>query len=192
MSKGMLIHFLKLFIFIVISCNYAEGVYYKIKNIECKANRSHFENISCILKPINWTRSILNMDGDIIGNLTNAFLFVETFYRDHTNLYKPFIFKFKYNICQLLDKRKPSNFLERYALLHLKSLTNINHSCPYSGHLFARNFHLDELSLPPLPLQEYKIIFNFTQNNPSINLAIILLYFEAREDYHKRTRPARF
>ncbi|XP_034477168.1 uncharacterized protein LOC117783733 [Drosophila innubila] len=165
---------------------FQEGVYYKINKVECNGNHKYFANISCVLKPINWKRSILNVDCDIIGKMANANVIVEPFYRDSSNFYKPFSLQMRYDICQLLEKSKPNNFLERYALHHLRTHTNINHSCPYTGHLYARNFTLDEVSLPPLPVQQYKISFNFTQTNPSTYLGNVLLYFESREDYRQK------
>ncbi|KAH8299380.1 hypothetical protein KR044_000854, partial [Drosophila immigrans] len=163
---------------------------YKTKKVECIGNKRYFANISCVLKPINWTQSILNIDGDIIGEITNASLLVETFYRDNRNLYKPFFGKLQFNLCDLVDTSKPRNYLEKSVMQHLKKFTNINHSCPYSGHLFARNLTLDVASFPPLPLQEYKLSFKCIQNNPSSYLGTMLLYFDVSEGYKKK-RPQR-
>ncbi|KRF97524.1 uncharacterized protein Dwil_GK20848 [Drosophila willistoni] len=51
---------------------FTNDVYIKIKKIECTANERHIENVTCTLKPLNWTRSVLNMDCDIIGSLENV------------------------------------------------------------------------------------------------------------------------
>ncbi|XP_060653668.1 uncharacterized protein LOC132789584 [Drosophila nasuta] len=176
----------KLLLFVLFSFIYCNGVYFKTKKAECNANKKYFANISCVLKPINWTRSILNIDGDIIGEITNAHLLAEIFYRDSSNLYKPLITQLQYNICDLLRKSNARNFLEKYAMEHFRIYTNLNHTCPFSGHLYARNFTLDEVSIPPLPLQEYKLSIKFTQTNPSAFLGSVLLYFDATEIYHKK------
>lgn len=139
---------------------------------------------------------------------------VEVFYKDSSNLYKPFAVKFKFDVCQLLRNKTQSNFLQKYAISHLTEWTNVNHSCPYrvslciyntvkfsqyieyiymflKGHLIARNFRLDEVSLPILPIQDYKIAFNFSGANPGIHLGLVLIYFEILEDYykHKKNKP---
>lgn len=134
---------------------------------------------------------------------------MEVFYKDSSNMFKPFGIKLNFNICQILARKKQGHFLEEYAVHHLKTLTNINHSCPISvrlniktkpnivinenyfsqGHLYARDFYFDELSLPPIPLQDYKITFNFTYSKPIRQLAVIMVFFEVFEDYYKNRRP---
>ncbi|XP_033152141.1 uncharacterized protein LOC117135779 isoform X1 [Drosophila mauritiana] len=189
---------------------YSNGYFFKIRKTECIANGAYFSNVSCILKPINWTRSVLNMDCDIRDALTDIKMSVEVFYKDSSNFYKPFAVKFKFDVCQLLKNKTQRNFLEKYAISHLMEWTNVNHSCPYrvslyksnflyicnicmflKGHLIARNFRLDEVSLPILPIQDYKIAFNFSGAKPGIHLGMVLIYFEILEDYykHKKNKP---
>ncbi|KAI8038692.1 hypothetical protein M5D96_008600, partial [Drosophila gunungcola] len=74
---------------------------------------------------------------------------------------------------------------------HILALTNLNHSCPLTGHLFARDFHLDLVSLPALPQLDYKIAFNFSGAKPEKHWGVVLIFFEVFEDYHKnrRTKP---
>ncbi|XP_017054142.1 uncharacterized protein LOC108096778 [Drosophila ficusphila] len=131
------------------------------------------------------------MDCDIKDILPDIKMAVDVFYKDSTNLYKPFAVKFQFDICKLLNTKSQRNFIEEYALKHLYTLTNVNHSCPYKGHLFARDFFLDEVSLPPLPLQDYKIGFNFSGLKPKKRLGEVFIYFEVLEDYYKnrRTKP---
>ncbi|XP_051861014.1 uncharacterized protein LOC117568562 isoform X1 [Drosophila albomicans] len=126
----------------------------------------------------------------LLENLQMLICLRRYFYRDSSNLYKPLITQLQYNICDLLRKSNARNFLEKYAMEHFRIYTNLNHTCPFSGHLYARNFTLDEVSIPPLPLQEYKLSIKFTQTNPSAFLGSVLLYFDATEVYHKK-RPHR-
>ncbi|XP_032571522.1 uncharacterized protein LOC6608876 isoform X2 [Drosophila sechellia] len=170
---------------------YSNGYFFKIRKTECIANGAYFSNVSCILKPINWTRSVLNMDCDIRDALTDIKMSVEVFYKDSSNFYKPFAVKFKVDVCQMLNNKTQRNFLEKYAISHLTEWTNVNHSCPYRGHLIARNFRLDEVSLPILPTQDYKIALNFSGAKPGIHFGMVLIYFEILEDYykHKKNKP---
>ncbi|EDX06808.1 GD10907 [Drosophila simulans] len=173
---------------------YSNGYFFKIRKTECIANGAYFSNVSCILKPINWTRSVLNMDCDIRDALTDIKV------RSFINL----------SITITLAIFRCHNFLEKYAISHLTEWTNVNHSCPYrvslyksnflyicnicmflKGHLIARNFRLDEVSMPILPIQDYKIAFNFSGAKPGIHLGMVLIYFEILEDYykHKKNKP---
>nr|XP_036669803.1 uncharacterized protein LOC108019916 [Drosophila suzukii] len=171
--------------------SFSIGYSYKIRKSECIANAAYFSNVSCVLKPINWTRSVMNMDCDIKDILTDIKMTVEVFYKDSSNLYKPFAVKFSFDICQLLKNKTKRFLLEKYAMNHLEKWTNVNHSCPFTGHLFAREFHLDEVSLPTLPFQDYKIAFNFSGDKPSKHLGLVFIYFEVLQDYYKnkRTKP---
>ncbi|XP_043644944.1 uncharacterized protein LOC122614447 [Drosophila teissieri] len=130
----------------------------------------------------------MHMDCDIRDVITDIKMTVEVFYKDSLSLYKPFAVKFKFNVCQLLKNNTNRNFLEKYAISHLTEWTNLNHSCPYRGHLSARDFSLDEVSLPILPIQDYKIAFNFSGANPGIHLGLVLIYFEILEDYYKNKK----
>ncbi|XP_039483635.1 uncharacterized protein LOC120446635 [Drosophila santomea] len=130
----------------------------------------------------------MNMDCDIRDTLTDIKMTVEVFYKDSSNLYKPFAVTFKLDVCQLLKSKVQRNFLEKYAMSHLTEWTNLNHSCPYRGHLRARNFCLDEVSLPMLPIQDYKIVLNFSGANPGVHLGLVMIYFEILEDYYKNKK----
>jgi len=57
---------------------------------------------------------------------------VEVFYKDSSNLYKPFAVKFSFDICQLLKNKTKQYLLEKYAMNHLEKWTNVNHSCPFT------------------------------------------------------------
>ncbi|KAH8290538.1 hypothetical protein KR054_003793, partial [Drosophila jambulina] len=162
---------------------------YKIRKIECVSNAEVVENVSCVVKPISWTRSVLNLEGTLKETVTEIKSTVDIFYKDSSNMFKPFGVKLNFNICQILAKKKQRHFLEEYAAHHLRTLTNINHSCPISGHIFARDFYFDELTLPPVPLQDYKVAFNFSYSKPLKHIGLILIYFEVFEDYYKNKRP---
>ncbi|XP_070140485.1 uncharacterized protein [Drosophila kikkawai] len=171
---------------------FSEASFYKIRKIECKINAEILDNVSCVVKPISWTRSVLNLEGDLKDNVTEVKdlqAIVDIFYKDSSNMFKPFGVKLNFNICQLLAKKKQGNFLEEYAVHHLRTLTNVNHSCPISGHIYARDFYFDELTLPPVPLQDYKVAFNFSYSKPARNIGLIFVFFEVFEDYYKNKKP---
>ncbi|KAH8270825.1 hypothetical protein KR018_005797, partial [Drosophila ironensis] len=167
---------------------YATGVFYKIKKSECIVNQEYIDNVSCVLKPISWTRSEISMDCDLKVNLTDIKMVVDVFYKDSSNMYHPFAVKFTFDICHLL-RGKEMNFLEKYAKEHFLNMTNLNHSCPIVGHVYARKFRLDETWFPHLPLQTYKIRFHFSNGKPARYLGVVWIYIEVMEDYYKNRRP---
>lgn len=46
--------------------------FYKIRKVECEVNAEFVENVTCIVKPVSWTRSVLNLDCDLKDDLTEV------------------------------------------------------------------------------------------------------------------------
>ncbi|KAH8271043.1 hypothetical protein KR018_001639, partial [Drosophila ironensis] len=122
---------------------------YKFMNVECNVNPVFVSNVSCSLKAIDWNKSVVNMDCFLLSQL-NPTLRVQVFAKDYTNQYKPFLIDVKVNVCEIIKRR---NFLP-YGVMFwriLQEFTNANHSCPFSGHLMARNGYMPSSYLPPFP-----------------------------------------
>ncbi|XP_062127656.1 putative gustatory receptor 57a [Drosophila sulfurigaster albostrigata] len=65
------------------------------------------------------------------------------FKKDNTNQFKPFMFPFNFSVCHQDMKYQLIPFSD-LVIEHLRTYTNVNHSCPYMGHMFARQLMTDE------------------------------------------------
>ncbi|XP_037713644.1 uncharacterized protein LOC119549565 [Drosophila subpulchrella] len=129
---------------------------YKLTKVECQVNQTRVSNFSCHVKAINWNMALLNMDAFVIIPLLNPVIRTQVFKKDYSNQYKPFLVDVSIKICEVIEKR---NFIPYGVILFkiMKRFTNVNHSCPFSGPLTARNGYLDTSLLPPFPQGFYQV-----------------------------------
>lgn len=111
--------------------------------------------------------------------------------KDYSNKYHPFLVNVVVNICDVLSKR---NFLP-YGTMFIKlarQFSNFNHSCPYEGHLFARELFVDASLLPnQFPLAVYKINFTIMEgyiNMPSDYVGGVIVSLQAMKPFKKTKR----
>ncbi|KAH8234207.1 hypothetical protein KR038_003634, partial [Drosophila bunnanda] len=140
---------------------------YKMKNIECTTAPGYTANASCVIKAINWNKAVAHMDVDLARPLHNISVRLQVFKKDYSNQYQPFLIDVHINVCDVLSRR---SFVP-YGLIILKvtqRFSNFNHTCPYAGHLMARDAYLDESFMPiSPPLGFYKINFTIMENHQS-------------------------
>ncbi|EDW33271.1 GL20304 [Drosophila persimilis] len=166
------------------SCD--EQLVYKMTNIECVGNPERVKNISCNLKAVNWTRAIANMDCYLPVPLYNPVLFK----RDYSNQWKPFLVDVSVNVGDVISRR---SFLP-YGVIMWKMLqrfTNVNHSFPISGHLFARNGYLDPSLVPPFPLGLYQVSAVIVDRNSGISeyVGTVKFYLQSMLPVKNKKRP---
>ncbi|XP_051859493.1 uncharacterized protein LOC127565381 [Drosophila albomicans] len=102
---------------------------------------------------------------------------MELFKKGYNNRYHPFLINAAFNMCDIISKR---NFIPYGTIFWkiIKQYTNVNHSCPYLGHLFARNLYIDANS------SFYMISFKVSENypdRPSEHVGLIKYYVHAAE-----------
>ncbi|KAH8316194.1 hypothetical protein KR067_002037, partial [Drosophila pandora] len=155
---------------------------YKTTNVECGTALNYSANASCVVKAINWNKAVANMDVYLVRELKNISVRFQVFKRDYTNKMQPWLIDVTINMCDIIERR---NFLPYGKMIFVitKSFSNFNHSCPYSGHLFAREIYIDEkFSMMVLPLGLYKftvtVLENFI-NKPPEYAGTISLYAQA-------------
>ncbi|KAH8261382.1 hypothetical protein KR044_008122, partial [Drosophila immigrans] len=160
------------------SCN--RTTVYKFTNTECIANSKYSVNYTCTIKAINWSKSIALIDFYLLQSVSNISAHLRVLKKDYSNQYQPFLIDVRYNFCDLVSKRK-SLVYGTIVWKTMKRFTNVNHSCPYSGHVFSRNLYIDESYIPILPIGVYKIMFNFTEETreQSEFIAKISFYFQS-------------
>ncbi|XP_002138978.1 uncharacterized protein [Drosophila pseudoobscura] len=170
------------------SCD--EQLVYKMTNIECVGNPERVKNISCNLKAVNWTRAIANMDCYLPVPLYNPVIRLQLFKRDYSNQWKPFLVDVSVNVGDVISRR---SFLP-YGVIMWKMLqrfTNVNHSFPISGHLFARNGYLDPSLVPPFPLGLYQVSAVIVDRNSSISeyVGTVKFYLQSMLPVKNKKRP---
>ncbi|XP_016988848.1 uncharacterized protein LOC108051301 [Drosophila rhopaloa] len=165
------------------------SVVYKMKNIECTTVPGYSANASCYLKALNWNKAVAQMDVDLVKPLYNISVRIQLFKRDYSNKFQPFLIDVTVNVCDLFSRR---SFMA-YGLIVLKvtkRFSNFNHSCPYDGHLFARDAYLDESFIPNFwPLGLYKINISIMENYlrpPNGNVGVIVWYVQSMEPIKRK------
>ncbi|XP_017040783.1 uncharacterized protein LOC108087765 [Drosophila ficusphila] len=167
---------------------------YKLKNMECSTVPGFSANASCRIKPVNWNKAVAEMDVDLARTLKNISIRVQFYMRDYSNQYQPFLVDVMINFCNILSKR---NFLP-YGIMILqvtKRFSNFNHSCPYSGHLMARDAYFDETFAPNLfPLGFYKVNITIMEGYvraPSAHVGNIVSYVQVMQAYRSKKKSNR-
>ncbi|EDW74425.2 uncharacterized protein Dwil_GK21911 [Drosophila willistoni] len=164
-------------------------VIYKTKNIECFTIPKFSANASCYVKAINWNKATAHMDVDLVETLYNISIRLQIFKRDYTNKFQPWLVDVPINICDVIARR---NFLPYGTIIwkSVKRFSNFNHSCPFMGHLFARDVYMDESYLPiqmPLGLYQFSIsIYENYQRKSTDYVGAIKFYAQAMEPVKSR------
>ncbi|XP_017050137.2 uncharacterized protein LOC108094195 [Drosophila ficusphila] len=143
---------------VVLGCCFAEAesqLVYKLNKIECLVNKTRVKNVSCHVKAISWNMAVVNMDCFMIFPLYPE-VRMQVFVKDYSNQYKPFLIDVAIKMCEVIQKR---NFISYGVIIWklFKRFTNVNHTCPFSGQLSARNGYLDTSLLPPFPHGSYLV-----------------------------------
>ncbi|XP_017077030.1 uncharacterized protein LOC108111903 [Drosophila eugracilis] len=167
-------------------------VIYKLKNIECSTVPGYSANASCFIKAINWNKAVAQMDVDLVKPLYNITVQFQVFKRDYSNKYQPFLVNVILKVCDILSKR---NFMP-YGVMILKTakqFSNFNHSCPFAGHLFARDAYLNESVFPNFfPLGLYKAnvtIMESYEKLPTAHVGGIVWYIQAMYPIQTKKNP---
>ncbi|XP_049311732.1 uncharacterized protein LOC115066695 [Bactrocera dorsalis] len=161
-------------------------IIYKTLSIECNPNPKILTNVSCRLKPINWQKSVCIWDSDILQPLKNVSVNFQLLKMNGANKYLPFLINTTLNVCDLIGKRSSSAY-GRIIKSILKEMSNVDHSCPYTGHLSLYNLYVDERFIPfDPPIGRYKVILRFREGYPYVDIGTTVLYLEAMEKRERR------
>ncbi|XP_002091336.3 uncharacterized protein LOC6530420, partial [Drosophila yakuba] len=164
---------------------------YKLKKIECNPNPSRVQNVTCRLKPINWNVAEANMDCDLVEPIVRPMIRLQVLKKDYSNQFQPFLIDVKFGICDVVEKR---NFFPYGLMLWklLKRYSNVNHSCPFSGHLSTRNGNMESELLPPFPegLFQFRITFSDSNSTNSDYLGTVKIYIQVMEAIKNKKKTA--
>ncbi|KAH8411030.1 hypothetical protein KR222_007454, partial [Zaprionus bogoriensis] len=160
-------------------------IVYKSTNLECLPHPKFVENATCKVKALNWNKAVLHMDCDLIKPLRNPTVRVQLFKKNYSNQYHPFLINVVFNLCDIISKR---NFIPYGKIVWnvLKQHSNVNHSCPFAGHLMARNLYIDANNsiIPIFPLGFYLLSMDVVENygeDKSEPAGIIKYYIQVAE-----------
>ncbi|XP_039480718.1 uncharacterized protein LOC120444828 [Drosophila santomea] len=166
-------------------------IVYKLKNIECSTVPGFSANASCHIRAVNWNKAVAEMDVYLLRTLYN----ITILKRDYTNQFQPFLVDVQINMCDALSRR---SFIP-YGLIILRisrMFSNFNHSCPYYGHLLARDAYLNETFFPNVfPLGFYKLNITIMENYrtpPSAHVGGFVWYVQVMQAIQpKKKKPNR-
>ncbi|XP_016957966.1 uncharacterized protein LOC108029971 [Drosophila biarmipes] len=163
---------------------------YKLNKIECQVNQTRVSNVSCHVKAVNWNMAVVNMDCFMLLPLLNPVIRVQVFMKDYSNQYKPFLVDVSLKMCDVIEKR---NFIPYGVIIWklFKRFTNVNHSCPFSGQLTARDGYLDSSLLPPFPKGFYQFSLIVTDLNSTHKeyVGTMKFFLQAMEQIKSKKLP---
>ncbi|XP_017015500.2 uncharacterized protein [Drosophila takahashii] len=151
---------------------------YRLIKVDCEVNQKRVSNVSCIVKPVNWNLALVNMDCILTVPLVKPTIRLQVFAKDYSNQFKPFLIDVSFELCEVIERR---NFVPHgviiWKLFNRFTNVNRNNSCPFWGHMSARNGYFDTSLVPPFPHGVYQIRLTFTDTNSTKEQYVALLKF---------------
>ncbi|XP_075169044.1 uncharacterized protein LOC142241187 [Haematobia irritans] len=179
-----------LFVFCAYTTVVLSGVNIKLTNLICRPSPKYFHNHSCVLKAVNRYKAVAKMECLAKDKLTNLTANIALFARNSANIYNPFLINFTLNVCKMFDKHLQGPYGKITSAI-LTRYTNVNHSCPYTGSLIAKNLYVDASMLPfVLPQSSYKLTLNIYDGYPLTHIGLIEIYadiLEMRNKFYPKT-----
>ncbi|KAH8281423.1 hypothetical protein KR054_000404 [Drosophila jambulina] len=164
----------------------------KTTNIVCQPNEKFIQDTKCIVKAVSWEKSKVQMTCFLKIPLKNPTVYLATLKKDYSNQYQPFIVNISFPLCDVLSRKK-FLFYSNEVRKTLAKYTNVNHSCPFGGHLFARDLDVDLVVFPPtLPLGSYLVTINVVENflnGGRESFGIVKMYLEIMQKGQRRRKP---
>ncbi|XP_017004678.2 uncharacterized protein [Drosophila takahashii] len=163
---------------------------YKLNKMECQVNQTRVSNVSCHVKAINWNMGVVNMDCFLIVPLVNPVIRMQFYTKDYSNQYKPFLVDVNIKMCDVIERR---NFIPYGVIVWklFKRFSNVNHSCPFSGQLTARDGYLDNNLFPPFPKGFYQMSLMVMDINSITNdyVGTMKFYIQVMEKIKTKKLP---
>uniref|UniRef100_A0A1I8PEL7 Uncharacterized protein n=1 Tax=Stomoxys calcitrans TaxID=35570 RepID=A0A1I8PEL7_STOCA len=122
------------------------------------------------------------MECHIKGELHNLTANGALFVRNSVKKYYPFLINVTLSVCKLLDNNVIGVY-PRIARALLAQFTNINHSCPYTGVIWARDGYMDAGLLPfAAPAHNsYKAVLTVYEGYPLVSIGFVEFYVDIVE-----------
>ncbi|KAH8286131.1 hypothetical protein KR054_003176, partial [Drosophila jambulina] len=136
-----------------------DSVIFKLTNAMCGSyNKSWIRINLCRLKAISRHKAVFNLNVTFLQPTKDIVVHYRMFKRE--NGYKPWLVNVKIDGCRFL--RKPYDALGIMLFNIYKDFSNINHTCPFFGHVFIKDMYLstDVMKLP-LPTGDYLLAIDW-------------------------------
>ncbi|KAH8351001.1 hypothetical protein KR067_011506, partial [Drosophila pandora] len=130
-----------------------DSVVFKMTNVACGSyNKSWVRINTCRLKAVGRNRVSFNFNATFIHPTNNITTHYQLFKR--ASGYKPWMINIKIDGCRFM--RRPYDAIGILMFNIYKRFSNINHTCPFEGHLFLKDMYLStEVMRLPLPTGDY-------------------------------------
>ncbi|KAH8370406.1 hypothetical protein KR093_003317, partial [Drosophila rubida] len=156
-----------------------EAVKLKWTNVICTSHNESWVHVNdCRLKAISRNLTILNVNITILHPTNDIFIDAQLYKK--ANGYKPWLIKSMVDFCRF--SKTSYNPYAKIVFSLLKSYSNLNHSCPYVGHIIVQGFYITPAQLGlPFPTGDYLVALKwiyYKKLQASTNV-----YFSFTEDY---------
>ncbi|KAH8379476.1 hypothetical protein KR009_005150, partial [Drosophila setifemur] len=123
-------------------------------NVICVSyNKSWVRFNECRLKAVSRQYVHFNLNITLIQSSTKEVRVHQQLFKRETG-YKPFLMNSIYDACKFM--RKPFDPIAIMIFKSYRKFTNINHTCPFTGHVFIKDLYLStEVMRLPLPTVDY-------------------------------------
>lgn len=140
-------------------------------------------DVFCEIKYIRRDRFRMNIWANLSEPIHDAWFHFEFYYRYNPTTYQKFPVDLWENICDWFEGKR-AHILD-WTVGKVLKYSNLNHPCPYIGHVYIRTDNLTTNDFPIeqlFPSGKYRIDVHFTDGNKS-NVLVKSQYFFSISDY---------
>lgn len=114
---------------------------WEVDHLDCLSESVKCHSVYCNVSKPNRHTQRMNMGCELSERQDNVRIHVQLFRRYH--LYRPFLIDIEMEVCAFMKGKREGQLFSRFLLPRVIKYSNFNHSCPYKGDLWIRNFRLD-------------------------------------------------
>ncbi|XP_017015673.2 uncharacterized protein [Drosophila takahashii] len=132
---------------------------YKLTNVNCESvNKSWVTVNECRLKAVSRNKTVFNFNATFHHPVYD--IIMDYRYLKWASGYKPWLYRRKIDACKFL--RKPYDVLTIMITMVYRPYSNINHTCPYYGHVLIKGMYLTtEVKTFPYYTGQYMLQMNW-------------------------------
>ncbi|CAD7089840.1 unnamed protein product [Hermetia illucens] len=138
-------------------------------------------NASCTTRSLNRTTKSHNLTATALPNVILNDIFVRiTFHMRINTGYRRLIADVEENFCGFINGTSKS-FLISILWPFVRTHSNLDHKCPFFGHLYVRNFIIKFDYFPPaLPEGQSKLTIHIRNGRKRVSIMKVLMFFEIK------------
>ncbi|XP_037911876.1 uncharacterized protein LOC119652013 [Hermetia illucens] len=128
---------------------------FRLQKIECTRYDSSVGNITCFLHNQDTAQSEVDVDFYISRPVDGILIHMEIWKKLNGNFILTPI-NITINACHYFDKKERVPFHASLIMKWVQSVSNINHKCPYIGHVFIKNLNTENFR-KIIPVGDYRL-----------------------------------